>query len=83
MLNLKERWEKVKATKMSSRKRRAPHKSSAVSGRRKIQRFGTFYFFVYYFWLYNDYIMISIFRKYILSYSLTACQFLEQPNCVQ
>jgi len=44
MLNLKERWEKVKATKMASRKRRALHKSSAISGRRKIQRFGTFFF---------------------------------------
>jgi len=45
MLNPKERQEKVKATKMASRKRRAPHKSSAISGRREIQRFGTFYFF--------------------------------------
>jgi hypothetical protein len=67
MLNLKERWEKVKAAKMASRKRRAPHKSSAISGRRKIQRFGTYYFFcVLFFWLCNDYIMILIFRKYLL-----------------
>jgi hypothetical protein len=42
MLSLKERWEKVKVTKMASRKRRALHKSSGISGRRKIQRFGIF-----------------------------------------
>jgi hypothetical protein len=57
MLNLKERREKVKGTKMASRKRRAPHKSSAISGRRRIQRFGTFYFI--FLCIISGYVMIT------------------------
>lgn len=49
--NLKVRLERVRAAKMDSRKRKAPHKNSGISGRRKIQRFDSFMFC---FWLRYD-----------------------------
>jgi hypothetical protein len=44
MLNLKERWERVKAAEMDSKRRKTLHKNSGINGRRKILRFDTFIF---------------------------------------
>jgi hypothetical protein len=43
MPDLKGSWERLKAAKMDNRKRKAPHKNSGISGRRKIQRFDTLF----------------------------------------
>jgi hypothetical protein len=73
---------KGEGNKDGQQKKKSPSQEQCDQWKKKDTEVWNILFFVYYFWLCNDYIMILIFRKYFLSYSLTACQFLEQLNCV-
>ena len=67
---------KGEGNKDGQQKKKSPSQEQWDQWKKKDSEVWNIYGFVYYFWLCNDYIMILIFRKSPLSYSLTACQFI-------
>lgn len=74
---------KGEGNKDGQQKKKSPSQEQCDQWKKKDSEVWNFFFWGgYYFWLCNDYVMTLIFGKHLLSYSLTACQLLEQPNCV-